>query len=153
MLQAAFSHRGIAVLDVISPCVTFNDHEGSTKSYNYIKEHHAMLHTPDFIANAKEITVDYEPGTVQEITFEDGNRVLLRKLDVDYDATDRSVAMRVMHEARSRGELVTGLLFVDTSARDLCSREGLSSVPLAQLREDDLRPSRDQWDTLMESFK
>ena len=152
LLQAAFSHRGIAVLDVISPCVTFNDHEGSTKSYNYVKEHHAILHSPDFVMGAKDITVDYEPGTVQEIVFEDGNRVLLRKLDKEYDATDRIGALRVMHEARERGELVTGLLYVDTTARDLCSRELLPKKPLAQLDEAELRISRDDWESLMESF-
>lgn len=152
LLQAAFSHRGTAVLDVISPCVTFNDHEGSTKSYNYVKEHHAVLHTPDFIIGAKEITVDYEPGTVQEIVFEDGNRVLLRKLEIDYDAEDRIGALRVMHEARDRGELVTGLLYVDTAARDLCARENLPAKPLSKLEENDLRLSREQWTELMGSF-
>jgi 2-oxoglutarate ferredoxin oxidoreductase subunit beta len=149
LLQAAFSHRGIAVLDVISPCVTFNDHEGSTKSYKYIQEHHAVLHTADFIMGSEEITVDYEPGTVQEVVFDNGNRVLLRKLDRDYDPSDRIEAMRVMHEARDRGELVTGLLYVDTNARDLCERERLPQKPLAQMNEDDLRISREDWATLM----
>lgn len=149
LLQAAFSHRGIAVLDVISPCVTFNDHEGSTKSYNYIKEHHAVLHTPDFIPSSREITVDYEPGTVQEIEFDNGDKVLLRKLERDYDPSDRIGALRVMHEARERGELVTGLLFVDTSARDLCERERLPKKPLAQMNEDELRIGREDWAQIM----
>ena len=153
LLQAAFSHHGTAVLDVISPCVTFNDHEGSTKSYAYIKDHHNALHTPDFIAGRPEITVDYEPGTVQEIEFDDGYRVVLRKLEREYDAQDRIGAMRVMHEARERGELVTGLLYIDTDARDLCARERLPSVPLAQLREDDLRIGRADWNALMESMR
>jgi len=152
LLQAAFAHRGTAVLDIISPCVTFNDHEGSTKSYAYVKEHHAVLHTPDFIVGGREIVVDYEPGAVQEIDFDDGSKVLLRKLDLDYDATDRIGALRVMHEARARGELVTGLLYVDTAARDLCERERLPSAPLAHLREDDLRISREAWSQLMESL-
>ncbi len=152
LLQAAFSHKGIAVLDVISPCVTFNDHEGSTKSYNYIKEHHAVLHTADFIMGSAEITVDYEPGTCTEIEFDNGNRVLLRKLEHEYDPTNRIEALRTMHEARDRGELVTGLLYVDTHARDLCDRERLPQTPLAHLREDDLRLSREQWSSLMESF-
>jgi 2-oxoglutarate/2-oxoacid ferredoxin oxidoreductase subunit beta len=152
LLQAAFSHRGIAVLDVISPCVTFNDHEGSTKSYNYIKEHHAVLHTADFIMGSQEITVDYEPGTVKEIEFENGNRVLLRKLDRDYDPTSRIEALRTMHEARDRGELVTGLLYVDTTTHDLSTRERLPQKPLAHMQEDDLRLTRDQWSDLMASF-
>ncbi|MFN2528184.1 MAG: 2-oxoacid:ferredoxin oxidoreductase subunit beta [Candidatus Baltobacteraceae bacterium] len=149
LLQAAFSHRGIAVLDIISPCVTFNDHVGSTKSYAYIKEHGFMLHTPDFIAPAKEIVVDYEPGTVQDIELEDGSHVLLRKLDLDYDATDASGALRIIHDTRTRGELVTGLLYVNTQASDLCTRERLPQRPLAQLGEDALRISRDDWTKMM----
>jgi 2-oxoglutarate ferredoxin oxidoreductase subunit beta len=152
LLQAAFAHHGIAVLDVISPCVTFNDHEGSTKSYTYVKEHHAVLHTPDFIMGGKEIVVDYEPGTVQEIEFEDGNRIVLRKLERDYDATDRMEAQRVMYDARERGELITGLLYVDTHARDLVARERLPSKPLAQMDEADLRIDKNAWTKLMESF-
>ncbi len=152
LLQAAFAHRGIAVLDVISPCVTFNDHEGSTKSYAYVKDHHAVLHTPDFIMGGKEITVDYEPGTVQEIPFQNGSRVLLRKLHTDYDPTNRSAAQEVMHAARGRGELVTGLLYVDTSARDLVERERLPRAPLANFREEDLRIAPEAWNALMDSF-
>ncbi len=152
LLQAAFAHRGVAVLDVISPCVTFNDHEGSTKSYSYVKEHHAILHTPDFIMGGKEIVVDYEPGTVQEIEFEDGSRILLRKLEREYDPTSRIEAQRVMYEARDRGELVTGLLYVDTHARDLGARERLPQKPLAHMDEDELRIDRDAWTKLMESF-
>jgi 2-oxoglutarate ferredoxin oxidoreductase subunit beta len=152
LLQAAFSHRGTAVLDIISPCVTFNDHEGSTKSYAYVKEHHYALHSPDFIVGRPEVEVDYEPGTVHEIAFDDGYRVLLRKLERDYDPTDRIEALTVMHQARERGELVTGLLFVDTKARDLCTRERLVQKPLAQLNEDELRIPPDQWAALMASL-
>ncbi|MFN2449840.1 MAG: 2-oxoacid:ferredoxin oxidoreductase subunit beta [Candidatus Baltobacteraceae bacterium] len=153
LLQAAFSHRGTAILDVISPCVTFNDHEGSTKSYAYIKDHHNPLHAPDFIVGRQEIAVDYEPGTVIDIAFDDGYRVLLRKLERDYDPTDRSGAMRAMHEARGRGELVTGLLYIDTSARDLGARERLPAKPLAQHGESELRIGRTDWESLMESMR
>ncbi|GAC1656181.1 MAG: 2-oxoacid:ferredoxin oxidoreductase subunit beta [Vulcanimicrobiaceae bacterium] len=149
LLQAAFAHRGIAMLDIISPCVTFNDHVGSTKSYAYIKEHGFSLHTPDFIPGSKEIVVDYEPGTVQDIELEDGSHVLLRKLDVDYDATDSTAALKIIHETRTRGELVTGLLYVNTQAADLCSREKLPQKPLAALAENELRISREDWAKLM----
>jgi 2-oxoglutarate ferredoxin oxidoreductase subunit beta len=153
LLQAAFSHRGTAILDVISPCVTFNDHEGSTKSYAYVKDHDIVLHTADYIAGGREITVDYEPGTVRDVELDDGSHVLLRKLDVDYDPTDAIAALRTIHETRDRGEFVTGLLFVNTKERDLCEREHLTQKPLAQLDEDTLRIGRDQWDSLMEIAK
>jgi len=150
LLQAAFSHRGTAVLDVISPCVTFNDHVGSTKSYAYIKEHEFILHSPDYIAGSQEIVVDYEPGTVQDVEFQDGSHVLLRKLDTDYDVTDSIGALRIIHETRNRGELVTGLLYVNTKAADLCTRERLPQKPLARLREDELRIGREDWAKLMQ---
>jgi len=149
LLQAAFSHRGTAVLDIVSPCVAFNDHVGSTKSYAYIKEHSFTLHTPDFIAPAKDIAVDYEPGTVQQVEFEDGSRVMLRKVDHDYDATNALRALQTVHETRERGELVTGLLFIDAKSKDFCERERLPRKPLAAFREADLRISRDDWEKLM----
>jgi 2-oxoglutarate ferredoxin oxidoreductase subunit beta len=152
LLEAAFAHRGTAVLDVISPCVTFNDHEGSTKSYSYVKEHDFLLHTPDFIAHYQEVEVDYEPGTVQDVELQDGSHILLRKLDQDYDATDSMDAVRVIREGRDRGELVTGLLYVKPDASDLCTRERMATRPLAQMAEDDLRIDRAGWDALMQTF-
>jgi 2-oxoglutarate/2-oxoacid ferredoxin oxidoreductase subunit beta len=152
LLEAAFAHRGTAVLDVISPCVTFNDHEGSTKSYAYVKEHDFLLHTPDFISRYEEVVVDYEPGTVQDVELHDGSHLLLRKLDEAYDATDAMQAMRVMREGRERSELVTGLLYVKPDAGDLLEREHVAQTPLAHLGEDDLRIDREGWDALMKSF-
>ena len=152
LLEAAFAHRGTAVLDVISPCVTFNDHEGSTKSYAYVKEHDFLLHTPDFISRYDEVVVDYAPGTVQDVTLHDGSHILLRKLSEDYDATDSMQAVRVIREGRDRGELITGLLYVKPEAGDLCEREHMTQTPLVQLAEDDLRIDRQGWDALMQSF-
>ena len=149
LLQAAFAHRGTSIVDIVSPCVTFNDHVGSTKSYAYVKEHDFMLHTPDFIRGSQEIVVDYEPGTVQDIEFEDGSHVLLRKLDTDYDATDRLGALSRIHTARESGELVTGLLYVQPTLPDLCAREKLNQRPLAGLAEEDLRISKEAWGELM----
>ena len=120
LLQAAFAHRGTAILDVISPCVTFNDHDGSTKSYAYVKEHDVLLNAPDFIHAGEEVVVDYEPGTVQNVALDDGSHLILRKLDRDYDATDRMGALRTIHDSRAKGELVTGLLFVSGDEPDLC---------------------------------
>jgi 2-oxoglutarate ferredoxin oxidoreductase subunit beta len=145
LLQAGFSHAGTAVLDIISPCVTFNDHAGSTKSYAYIKDHEFVINAPDFIRPSEEIVVDYEPGTIQNIELDDGSHILLRKVDKDYDATDRMGAIKAIHDSRARGEFVTGLLFVDPSIPDLCAREKMSKTPLRELKEDDLRISRQDW--------
>ena len=142
LLEAAFAHRGTAILDVISPCVTFNDHEGSTKSYAYVKEHDVLVNAPDFIPAGKEIVVDYEPGTVQDVELDDGSHLLLRKLERDYDATDRLGALRTIHESRTRGELVTGLLFVSGDEPDLFERERMPARPLRNFAEGDLRLDR-----------
>ena len=142
LLEAAFAHRGTAILDVISPCVTFNDHEGSTKSYAYVKEHDVLLNAPDFIHAGEEIVVDYEPGTVQDVALDDGSHLLLRKLDRDYDATDRLGALRTIHESRTRGEVVTGLLFVSGDEPDLCEREHMPARPLHEYGEEELRLDR-----------
>ncbi len=150
MLKAALAHKGTVMLDVISPCVTFNDHEGSTKSYAYVKEHDVVLHTADYIAGGREIVVDYEPGSVHDVELDDGSHVLLRKLDVDYDPTDALGALRIIHETADRGEFVTGLLYVDTQDRDLCERERLIPTPLAHLDEESLRISREDWEKLMQ---
>jgi 2-oxoglutarate ferredoxin oxidoreductase subunit beta len=149
LLEAAFSHRGTAILDIVSPCVTFNDHEGSTKSYAHVKEHGFALHAPDFIAGSQEIVVDYEPGAAQDVEFEDGSHVILRKLDVEHDVTDRLGASRILHQTRERGELLTGLLYVDTKSRDFCEREAMPSAPLAHLGSSELRIGRDDWAALM----
>jgi 2-oxoglutarate ferredoxin oxidoreductase subunit beta len=149
LLQAAFAHRGTAILDVISPCVTFNDHEGSTKSYAYVKDHGVVLHTPDFIAGGRDIAIDYEPGSAYDVELDDGSHVLLRKLEIDYDPTDRIGAMKKLHEHAATGEFVTGLLYVDTHSEDLCTREKLPHTPLAHYGEETLRITRDDWASLM----
>jgi 2-oxoglutarate ferredoxin oxidoreductase subunit beta len=150
LLQAAFSHRGTSVIDIISPCVTFNDHVGSTKSYAYVKDHEMVANMPDFIRPRQEVTVDYEPGTVQEVTLEDGAHVLLRKVDHDYDATDGIGALRTIHETRGKGEFVTGLLYVNPNVPDLCEREKMTKTPLKDLKEEDLRIPREVWGTLFD---
>ncbi|MBV8373158.1 MAG: 2-oxoacid:ferredoxin oxidoreductase subunit beta [Candidatus Eremiobacteraeota bacterium] len=151
LLQAAFSHRGTAIIDIVSPCVTFNDHQGSTKSYAYVKDHDVVLHTADYIASGRDIVVDYEPGSVRDVELEDGSHILLRKLDTDYDPTDAMLAMRTIHDSNARGEFVTGLLYVDTKSQDLCEHERLPSNPLVTFEEDALRIDRDEWDKLMQS--
>ena len=149
LLMAAFSHRGTSIIDIVSPCVTFNDHTGSTKSYAYVKDHDVVLHTADYIAAARDVAVDYEPGSVHDVELEDGSHILLRKLDLDYDPTDALQALRTIHDANARGEFVTGLLYVDTKSQDLCERERLPRQPLTDLEEDALRIDREDWEKLM----
>src|SRR5689334_22267405 len=105
ILKAALSHRGTAMIDVISPCVTFNDHEGSTKSYSYVKEHDEPLGEISFVPFFEDITVEYDPGTTTEVKMHDGSRLLLKKLETDYSPTDKMQALTVLHETMRRGEL------------------------------------------------
>jgi 2-oxoglutarate ferredoxin oxidoreductase subunit beta len=149
LLKAAIAHRGTALLDVISPCVTFNDHDGSTKSYSWVKEHDQQIQDVTFIPRFEEITVDYEPGTVTDVELFDGSHLVLKKLGPDHDPTDHFAAMRLVEESRARNQLVTGLLYVDEAQEDFATREQLPQLPLRDLGEDDLRPTREQFAKLM----
>src|ERR687888_545756 len=110
LLKAALAPRGTVMLDVISPCVTFNDHEGSTKSYAYAKDHDDPLEEVSFVPFFEDITVDYEPGSIQEVRMHDGSKLLLKKLEEEYDPTDKIQAMKRLHETSRRGEFATGLI-------------------------------------------
>jgi 2-oxoglutarate ferredoxin oxidoreductase subunit beta len=152
LIKAALSHRGTALLDVISPCVTFNDHDGSTKSYSWVKEHDEPIQDVSFIPFFEEIHVDYEPGSTQEVTLYDGSHVLLKKLGEDHDPTDRLAATRLLEESRERGQLLTGLLYLDEEAEDFASREHLPERPLRELGEEELRIDREDFARLMAEF-
>src|SRR5437899_9246205 len=119
LLKAALAHRGTVMLDVISPCVTFNDHDGSTKSYAYVKDHDDPVEEVSFVPFFEDITVDYPPGTTQEVTMHDGSRLYLKKLEDGYDPTDRISALRRLHEASRRGEFATGLIYIEPARDDL----------------------------------
>jgi 2-oxoglutarate ferredoxin oxidoreductase subunit beta len=119
LIKGAMSHGGAAVIDVISPCVTFNNHGGSTKSYDYIRQHNEAVSRIDFISPGSEITTEYAPGDVVDVPQHDGSVLRLRKLHADYDPTDRDAAMSYMHARAARGEVVTGLLYLDPLATDL----------------------------------
>ena len=150
LLKAAIAHRGTAILDVVSPCVTFNDHDGSTKSYAYVKEHEEELQDVSFVPYFEEVTVDYEPGTATDVELHDGSHLLLRKLSHDeHDPTDRLAAQKLIDEGHRSGQLITGLLYVREDADDLVTHEHLPARPLRDLGEDDLRLSREQFDQLM----
>ena len=150
LLKAAIAHRGVAVLDVISPCVTFNDHEGSTKSYEWVKDHEEAIQDPSFIPYYEEVLVDYEPGTTTDVRLHDGSHLVLRKLhDSDHNPTDRGAALRVIEEGRRTKQLVTGLLYVEPEAEDFSTRERLPERPLRDYTEDELRLTRAQFDQVM----
>src|SRR3989442_8475807 len=116
MLKAAIAHHGTVMLDVVSPCVTFNDHEGSTKSYKYMKDHDEPLQEVSFVPVFEDITVEYDPGSTVEVTMHDGSRLRLRKLEEDYDPTDRIKAITRLNEAPEKGEVLTGVFYVNPKA-------------------------------------
>ncbi len=153
LLKAAISHRGMAMLDVISPCVTFNDHEGSTKSYAYMKDHDAPLQELSFVAAREEIAVDYDPGTTVEVTLHDGSRLRLRKLEEGYDPRDRAAAVARLLDSSRRGEVLTGLLFVDVKAPSFVDLLGLPDAPLATLPEAAVRPPRPVLEEIVASLR
>lgn len=149
LIKAALAHRGTALLDIISPCVTFNNHEGSTKSYKHAKETEDWLHEIGFVPFFDPITVDYEEGSTREIEMHDGSRVVLKKLDKDYDPTDRFAALHMLREAQTEGELLTGLVYVDPKKKDFLSLLHLVDEPLATLPVERVRPSREKFQEIM----
>ncbi|MCB1496378.1 MAG: 2-oxoacid:ferredoxin oxidoreductase subunit beta [Bauldia sp.] len=140
IIKAAISHRGIAFIDCISPCVAFNNHSGSTKSFDYVREHNDAVNAIDWIEGRDEIVTDYEPGAVEEVTQHDGTVLRLRKLDEDYDPTDRLGAMAYIQRHHAKGEVVTGLLYMDDAPGDLHDRLNTVDMPLNRLGEEDLCP-------------
>jgi 2-oxoglutarate ferredoxin oxidoreductase subunit beta len=153
MLKAAIAHRGTAMLDVVSPCVTFNDHEGSTKSYAYMKEHDSPLHELSFVPVYEEITVEYDPGSTIDVTMHDGSHLRLKKLEEGYDPRDRIRATTRLMEAARTGEVLTGVLFVDAKAPSFVELLNFTDAPLATLPEPVTRPPRAVLDELMESLR
>jgi 2-oxoglutarate/2-oxoacid ferredoxin oxidoreductase subunit beta len=153
MLKAAIAHRGTVMLDVISPCVTFNDHEGSTKSYKYMKDHEEPLQDINFVPHFEEIDVDYDAGTTLEVTMHDGSRLRLRKLEADYDPTNRIEAVRRLMEAHEKQEVLTGVLYVDPKAPTFIDLLNITELPLATLPESVTRPSRAVLEQCMEELR
>jgi 2-oxoglutarate ferredoxin oxidoreductase subunit beta len=153
VLKAALSHRGTAMLDVLSPCVTFNDHEGSTKSYAYAKDHDEPVEDISFVPFFDDIEVEYEPGTTQEVVMHDGSKLYLKKLESDYNALDKMQAMRVLHETRNRGEYATGVIYVEPDRDDFLTLLNLVDEPLAKLPQDVVRPPRATLDAIMDDLR
>ena len=143
LIKGAILHRGAAFLDVLSPCVTFNNHAGSTKSYDYVREHNEAVNFLDVMIGREPITAEYRPGELREVIQHDGSVLRLRKLHEGYDPNNRIAAMNYLQEHAARGEVVTGLLFVDPEPQDLHANLNTVETPLNQLGDAELVPGRD----------
>ncbi len=142
LIKGALLHPGAAFLDVLSPCVAFNNHDGSTKSYDYVREHNEAVNSLDVIKMHKEITTSYEPGAVQDVQQHDGSVLRLRKIDDRYDASDRLAAMNFIQARYAVGEIATGLLYFAATPRDLHDSLNTVATPLNQLNEPELCPGK-----------
>jgi 2-oxoglutarate ferredoxin oxidoreductase subunit beta len=153
MLKAALAHRGTVMLDVISPCVTFNDHEGSTKSYKFVKDHEEPLHDLNFVPHFHEIDVEYDAGTSINVTMHDGSSLRLRKLEKDYDPTQKIEAIRRVMESHEAEDVLTGVLYLNTKAPNFIDMINMTDLPLATLPESVTRPSREVLEACMDELR
>lgn len=140
LLKAAMKHKGFAFLNVISPCVTFNNNAGSTKSYDYVREHVEITGTMDFVPLMREITANYEAGSVNDLLMHDGTTIRLHKLAKDWDPLNRMSAAGALQRAKQTGEILTGLLYIDRDSSDLHDLLKTSDRPLNKLDKKDLCP-------------
>jgi 2-oxoglutarate ferredoxin oxidoreductase subunit beta len=153
LLKAGLRHRGFALIDVVSPCVTFNDHEASTKSYRHTREHNRPVVVADFVPPTVEITTSYEAGAVREVPLHDGSVVRFRKVPEAYDPSDRDGVYAYLRERQAAGELPTGLLFLESDGEDMHTSLGTVERRLHDLPFEDLCPGSAALDALQERFR
>jgi len=153
ILKAALAHRGLALIDVISPCVTFNDHSGSTKSYLHTRKHAMKATEADFVPPAKEILATISQNGVTAVTMHDGSILQFRSVPENFDPTDRQKVISYLMQQQSKGEIVTGLLFVDESVSDLHEMNNTAEIPLSRLPYEKLCPGAAELDRLQEEFR
>ena len=153
LLKAAISHKGFAFIDVISPCVTFNNNMGSTKSYEFVRDHIEATGTVDFVPMREEITAHYQPGTSEEVTLHDGSVVHLHKLDEKLDIHNRRSALDLIQEYKSEGKILTGLLYMDPETSDLHETIGTVNKPLRSLTEKELCPGNNALQNINAGFR
>ncbi|MEZ5291693.1 MAG: 2-oxoacid:ferredoxin oxidoreductase subunit beta [Vicinamibacterales bacterium] len=153
LLKAGLTHKGFAFIDVVSPCVTFNDHEGSTKSYAYTREHQVEVVQADFVAPREEITSEQEAGTAKSVMMHDGSWVTFRKVAPDFDPTDRDTAYAYIRERHKAGEVLTGLLYVSPDSRDMAAQNEVVPGALTNLPHGQLCPGSAELDKLMARFR
>ena len=153
VLKAAIAHRGTSMIDVISPCVTFNDHEGSTKSYAYAKDHDDPLGEVQFVPFFEDITVEYEAGSTTAVTMHDGSHLYLRKVAEDYNPSDKMAAIRLLHETAARAEFATGVIFIAPDQENFIDAMNMVERPLAFLDDAATRPPKAVLDELMDGLR
>jgi len=153
MIKAAMAHPGFAFLDVISPCVTFNNNKGSTKSYSHVRAHIEETSIFDFVPHQDELTVEYDEGTSKELELFDGSKIQLSKLAPEWDPTDRFSAVNRLHAAKAKGQILTGLYYINTESEDLHGKLGTVKKPLNQLKQDSLCPGSDKLEEINASFR
>jgi 2-oxoglutarate ferredoxin oxidoreductase subunit beta len=153
MLKAAIAHSGTVMLDVISPCVTFNDHEGSTKSYKFLQENDEPINEIGFVASFDDIEVDYDSGEVLDVQMHDGSHVRLRKLLADYDPTNKANAVHTLMQAHEKNEILTGVFYIDTKKPTFIDQLDLVDEPLGTLPESLTRPPKSALESLMASLQ
>jgi 2-oxoglutarate ferredoxin oxidoreductase subunit beta len=153
LIKAAIAHQGPAILDVISPCVTFNNHVGSTKSFDFVRDHNEAVNKLDFVPAREEITIDYEPGTTEMVRQHDGSVLKLAKLHPDYDPSNRVAALTYLQERQAAGEIVTGLLYVDANAEDLHGHLGTVDAPLNRMKQDALCPGAEALEAINNEYR
>jgi len=152
LLKGALAHRGTAMFDVISPCVTFNNHDGSTKSYKYAKDHEELLHEISFVPFFEQITVDYKEGEVKEVEMHDGSHIRLRKTDHDYDPTNKTQALNMLRHCYDSGEFLTGLIYVNEEKPDFLSQLNMADEPLATLPQERVQPGPEALQKIMQGL-
>jgi 2-oxoglutarate ferredoxin oxidoreductase subunit beta len=153
LIQGALTHEGFALVDVISPCVTFNDHEGSTKSYAHTRQFYHHVVEADFVPPAEEITASYAEGSAMPVELHDGSKIVLRKVEQEYDPTSRAAAFKYLREHFNAGEITTGLLYMDESRKEMHDWMGNVETPLAQLPLDTLHPGADELKKILNRYR
>lgn len=153
LLKAGLAHQGFAFVNVMSPCVTFNNNDGSTKSYDYVREHNASLGTLDFVSIGSEITTSYKQDEVKAVTMHDGSQMVLHKLGQKFDVHNKQAVVAALHESRAKDQILTGLLYHDTQSLELNDLINTTSIPLNQLTEDVLYPSMGALEEINASFR
>jgi 2-oxoglutarate ferredoxin oxidoreductase subunit beta len=153
LIKAAMSHPGFALIDVISPCVTFNNNKESTKSYDFVRDHIEATSVLDFVPEQEEITISYKEGKSISVTLHDGAVIDLRKLSPDFNPTDRYSAFTRLQKAKMQGEILTGLIYIDPESKELHDLMGTTDVPLNKLGEKDLCPGNDVLQKINQGFR